>query len=483
MKEIKRLSTFVTIILLAAVLLVACGGSEPEVSEEPAPEPTTEVVEEVAPEPTEAPVEEAPAEGEAEAEEAEGDEAEGEEAEGEGEGEEAEGEGEGEEDEDEGEEDEGEEDEGEEAEGEAEVAAEESPVVEEAPAPEPASGFGYGIQAHMIYIDRSLTYANVNGLGFGWVKQQIEWKVWEQNPGEINWSEMDAIIQGSQENGIEVLFSTVGAPDWAREEGFDPNVAGPPADPATFANFNGAIAARYCGSALGAIEVWNEQNLHYEWGNKALNPADYIALLKPSYEAIKAACPEMVVVSGALTPAGNVGELAIDDFEYLDGMLQNGLLQYADGIGAHPSGYNVPPSLTYTEACDYITQKGTTFTGPCDDPHHSWSFRSTVDGYHERLQQNGATQKLWVTEFGWAAGGSYAEGYEYADDNSLEEQAQWTVEAFDYMRDSGKVQAAFLWNLNFRVVANNTEKAQWGIIADNTQPLPAFMALQAMEKK
>jgi hypothetical protein len=423
----------VTIILLAAVLLVGCGGAEPEVSEEPAPEPTTEVVEE-------APAEEAPAE-EAPAEEAAP------------------------------------------AEGEAEAAAEEAPVVEEAPAPDPASGFGYGIQAHMIYVERSLTYANVNGLGFGWLKQQIEWKEWEENPGEINWGEMDAIVEGAEENGISVLFSTVGAPDWAREEGFDANVAGPPADPATFANFNAAIATRYCGSALGAIEVWNEQNLHYEWGNKALNPVDYVALLKSSYEAIKAACPEIVVVSGALTPAGNVGEQAVDDFEYLDGMLQNGLLQYADGIGSHPSGYNVPPSLTYTEACDYIQQKGTSFTGPCDDPHHSWSFRSTVDGYYDLLQQNGASQKLWVTEFGWAAGGSYAEGYAYADDNSLDEQAEWTVEAFDYMRDSGKVEAAFLWNLNFRVVANKTEKAQWGILADNTQPLPAFMSLQAMEKK
>ena len=32
------------------------------------------------------------------------------------------------------------------------------------------------------------------------------------------------------------------------------------------------------------------------------------------------------------------------------------------------------------------------------------------------------------------------------------------------MRDWGWVGPAFLWNLNFRVVADGTEKAQWGIV-------------------
>ena len=349
------------------------------------------------------------------------------------------------------------------------------------PAPD-NSAFRYGIQAHLIHIDRSLPFANTTGLGFGWIKQQIEWNVWEPSQGNIDWSQMDGIAQEAQANGLTVFYSVVGAPDWAREAGFDGSVAGPPANPATFANFLSQMAARYCNNGVGAIEVWNEQNLHYEWGNQPLDPAAYMALLKPAYSAIKAACPNMIVVSGALTPAGNVGNLAVDDFTYLQGMFNNGLAQYADVIGAHPSGYNVPPSLRYGDACAFIQEKGTTFKGPCDTPHHSWSFLSTLEGYRDLIQQNGATQKIWATEFGWAAGGSFAAGYEYADDNSLDEQAEWSVEAFQYMRNSGYVSAAFLWNLNFRVVANNTEKAQWGIIADNTQPLPAFLALQAMPK-
>jgi hypothetical protein len=362
-----------------------------------------------------------------------------------------------------------------------------------APAPQPTqapaqpsaatpSGFGYGIQAHMIYLDKGPIYASTKSLGFNWLKQQIEWKAWEGSQGNIDWGEMDAIIDGAGANGISMLFSIVGAPGWAREGGYDASVAGPPSDPNTFAAFNGAVAGRYCGKALGAIEVWNEQNLHYEWGNKPLNPADYVALLRPSYAAIKAACPSMIVVSGALTPAGNVGTLAIDDFSYLEGMLQNGLLNYADAVGSHPSGYNVPPNLDHTQACAYLQQKGTSFMGPCDTPHHSWSFRSTVDGYYDMVQRHGGGKLIWATEFGWAAGGAYHPSYAYANDNSYQEQADWTVEAYQYMRSSGKVGAAFLWNLNFRVIADQTEKAQWGILRNDGSPLPAYSALQAMPK-
>jgi hypothetical protein len=219
-----------------------------------------------------------------------------------------------------------------------------------APPPSNPGGFRYGIQAHMVYVDRGSIYANTRALGFGWLKQQIEWKAWEPAPGQIQWGEMDGIVEGARSNGLNMLFSVVGAPGWAREPGYDPNVAGPPQDPATFASFLGAVAGRYCNNGVGAIEVWNEQNLHYEWGNKPLNPGDYVALLRPSYAAIKAACPSMIVISGALTPAGNVGSLAIDDFTYLEGMMRAGAGNYADAIGTHPSGYNVPPNLTYQQA-------------------------------------------------------------------------------------------------------------------------------------
>ena len=353
-----------------------------------------------------------------------------------------------------------------------------------APAPTGGGSFGYGVQAHMVHNDQAGQVMNVTaGMGFGWVKQQVEWRVFEPNPGDFQWGALEGIVNAANSAGINLLFSTVNSPAWAREPGFDPSVGGPPQDPQTFANFNGALAGKYCGSALKAIEVWNEQNLHYEWGNKPLNPGEYVALLAPSYAAIKAACPSMLVISGALTPAGNNGNLAMDDFAYMDGMFAAGVNNYADGFGAHPSGYNVPPSATGETACAAIQVSGNSFNGACDSPHHSWSFRSTMEGYRQRaVNAGGGNKRIWPTEFGWAAGGAFHPAYAYANDNSYEEQAAWTVEAYQMMRNWGWVGPAFLWNLNFRVVADGTEKAQWGIVKNDWSPLPAYSALQAMPK-
>ncbi len=360
-----------------------------------------------------------------------------------------------------------------------------APVVS-APPPSGALPFGYGIQAHMVDTSDDMiaqVMASTKGMGFNWVKQQIEWKRFEDTQGQIEYGPMDVIVNSANANGINLLFSIVNAPPWAREGGFDGSVGGPPADPATYASFVGAVAGKYCGSAVKAIEVWNEQNLHYEWGNKPLNPGEYVNLLAHAYAAIKAACPSMWVVSGAPTPAGNNGGLAMDDFAYLEEMFKAGANNYLDAVGAHPSGYNVPPSATGDTACAAIQQSGNSFNGACDSPHHSWSFRSTMEGYRNIMNVYGAGSKsIMPTEFGWAAGGAFHDAYRYANDNTLEEQAAWTVEAYQMMKSWGWVGPAILWNLNFRVVANGTEKAQWGIVGPGWEPLPAYNALANMPK-
>ena len=301
---------------------------------------------------------------------------------------------------------------------------------------------------------------------------------------------MQGIIDAASGAGISLLFSVVNAPDWARESGFDAGVGGPPADPNTFARFLGAMAGKYCGTSLKAIEVWNEQNLHYEWGNRPINPVEYMALLRPAYTEIKKACRSMMVISGALTPAGDNGSVAWDDFRYFEAMLQHGLANYADGFGAHPSGYNVPPSHRHDTACQAIQTTGHRFNGACDNPHHSWSFLSTMEGYRNLAVKHGAVNRpIWPTEFGWAAGGTHIissaderNRRAYADDNDYGEQAKWTVEAYTWMRNQGWVGPAILWNLNFRVVANGTEKALWGIVDPNWSNLPVFNALRDMPK-
>jgi hypothetical protein len=328
-----------------------------------------------------------------------------------------------------------------------------------------------------------MVMAKINDMGFGWVKQQVEWKHHEPAKGSYNWGSLDAIAAAASASGVKVLWSSVNAPAWSRPGG-DLSVGGPPNNPQDFADFLGALAGRYCGSSVKAIEVWNEQNLHYEWGNMAIDPAAYMALLKPAYNRIKQVCPSMIVVSGALTPTGAPPPLAVDDYQYLEGMYQNGLKNYSDAIGAHPSGFNVPPDVKGGQAaCDAITKDGASYRGPCNTLHHSWSFNATLNGYYNIMKKYGdAGKKIWPTEFGWASGWTGASGYEYANDNTLDEQAQWTVRAYQLMKQWGFVGVAFLWNLNFRVVAPGTEKAQWGIVYGDWKPAPAYSALKSMAK-
>ena len=347
--------------------------------------------------------------------------------------------------------------------------------------PAGAGTFGYGMQIDP-NADKAFAANAIKNVGFNWVKWQTPWKDLEGSPGQIGWGGEDSKVNFFAGQGLNVFASIVKSPKWARPGNTDFGVEGPPADPQTFANFLGAYAGRYCGK-VKAIEVWNEQNLHYEWGNEPLDPARYMDLLKRSYQAIKAACPQMIVISGALTPAGNVGNLAIDDMQYLEGMYQNGLKNYSDAIGAHPSGFNVPPSIGWQQACDFITQDNASFRGPCDNPHHSWSARSTVEGYRNIMVKYGDSNKrLWPTEFGWAAGGALHPSYGYANDNSRAEQAAWTVEFYQWMKSTGYVGPAFLWNLNYGMTHPALELAQWGILDAGGGPHPVYNALGSMPK-
>ncbi len=364
--------------------------------------------------------------------------------------------------------------------------------------------WGYGVQAHMLgggdLIARSML--ETKKLGFNWIKQQIRWEDFEPQAGQrnqTNWDQLDWIRAKAEEQGISVLLSVLVAPGWAREPGFDGSVVGPPRDNALFADFVAQLAAGdYCNSSIRAIEVWNEQNLHYEWGNKlgsVTNSAnEYVQLLKEASAAIRAACPSMLVVSGALTPAGNSRRpdglvVAIDDLEYLKEMIKLGMLNYVDAVGAHPSGYNIPPHARVQDYCEVIAGTGmANFDAGCNsgNPHRSFSFRSTMEEYRAAVVDLGQRPNIpiWPTEFGWAVASSPGyPNYAYALDNDLQEQAVWTVQAYQMMKDWGWVAAPILWNLNFRVVAQGTEREQWGIVNHpDWSPLPVYNSLKAMTK-
>lgn len=326
--------------------------------------------------------------------------------------------------------------------------------------------FGYGIQIDP-WGNRGEAIEKVKALGFSWVKFQLPWKDFEGGgPGQRNWP--DDIVDALSSQGIQILVSIVKSPNWARPGGTDLGVEGPPADPGTYASFVGEFAGRYCGR-VQAIEVWNEQNLHYEWGNETLSAARYMQLLKAAYGAIKANCGSMIVVSGAPTPTGANPPAAIRDTTYLEQMYQAGLRYYSDAIGAHPSGYGNPPDSRFQD-----WQAGN-YSRPSHVSDPSFYFRNTMEQYRNIMVKYGdGNKRIWPTEFGWAATGSPVAGYEYALYNSEQQQGEYIVRAYQMMRNWGFVGVAFLWNLNYNISNPGSELSAFGI-----QNRPAYDIISA----
>ena len=128
----------------------------------------------------------------------------------------------------------------------------------------------YGIQAFLWWDSDNKTAARdadlVQGLGFGWLKQQFSWRNIAGSRGGYDWFRPDGVLALAEARGLKVLARLDGTPFWALDDPaiLDHVVDTPPDDPALFAEFCGALAQRYAGR-IAAYEVWNEPNLTREW--------------------------------------------------------------------------------------------------------------------------------------------------------------------------------------------------------------------------
>lgn len=364
--------------------------------------------------------------------------------------------------------------------------------------PLPWGRFGYGIAIQGVIPvmgDHSYTMRqSKEQLGLDWVKQQLRWAdVHPDRTSAPNWSLYDPVVESANAMGLKVMLSIVDAPHWTRSYIDADPLGAPPDDLALYAAFMGEVVDRYKGR-IHAIEVWNEQNLNREWDTaEGLNPERYVEMLRLSYQAIKSRDPNIIVISGALSPTGVTSTdsanpnrlLYMDDYSYLERMIAAGFLDYTNCVGVHHNGINMPPNVTWNEGYNDPTAS---FRGPFDNPHHSWSFKSTIWDTYTKVQRAGYSKPLCLTEFGWATAEGWTEvpeGFGFAWDNTLAEQAQWTVEAFQLMRQWGFVHLAFLWNLDYGQkggLGQVDPNAPYSLVNFDGSPRPAYEALGAMPK-
>ncbi|WP_026370162.1 hypothetical protein [Kallotenue papyrolyticum] len=352
--------------------------------------------------------------------------------------------------------------------------------------PEP---FIYGSNAQLYYVDRdrTLTLAKIafesnNFTGQPtWIRQQVPWMDHMTCNGEIAWGELDRVVEAAAAKNVKLLFSVVRAPSCFTPDGKH----GMPtrANFGRLAQFLRAIVERYRGK-VHAIEVWNEQNYAIENGGVVADPSFYVDMLAVAYDAIKAADPNVIVVSGSPTPTEtNRRDVALSDLTYFRAMFRDPRFRNKmDVVGVHPAGTLNPP--------DALPEPNRPQRGVCD------GWRGNMEFYFRRLEQirqimveeGLGDRQMWVTEFGWASQNNTA-GYEYGGCVSEEQKAQYIRRAIELGRYNYApwVGAMFVWNLNFAVTWGQHgnpwhEQAAFGILNPDWSPRPAFSAIQDMPK-
>lgn len=286
-----------------------------------------------------------------------------------------------------------------------------------------------------------------NQLRLNWVRFELRWDYIEPEAGAYNWANWDTIFEQTSQYNLQVLVSVIGSPAWARESTADMNRIGPPADYRAYADFLRVLVERYP-ERIQAIEIWNGMNFQDKWDTaRGISAADYVDFLTFASKAIEESDSRILVVSGGLNPTGG-GEGAIDNQAYMEGMIEAGLLESVDCVGVRHSGYNIGPNVPWD---DVPPDNRATFRGPFDNPHHSWSFYTTVNSTARKIQAAGGNIPLCVTAFGWASAedlGSVPPDLPFAADNTLLEQRTWLLRAIQLMESWDFVRLAMISNLN-----------------------------------
>ena len=349
----------------------------------------------------------------------------------------------------------------------------------------PLPGFVYGFNAVLYGAGYGTTWQDRPRLmnlamqaGMPWIRQQVRWMDLHDKSGVIYWGELDHIVADAQKRQTQLLLSIVAAPRWTTANGLH----GMPARAhyATFNTFVEQMAHRYAGK-VRAYQIWNEQNLAVENGGTVSGVADYMDLLVGAARAIKAADPQAIVVSGALASTEtNWPTVAMSDLRYYDGMFRDPrFAEVIDIVGVHPGAHANPPEALWPD---------TPGPGPDFVTSREFYFRRVEDVRTLMLKHGLAAKPVWVTEFGWATQNT-SQYYEYGNQISFEQQADYLVRALQYSHTHyrGWLTGMFVWNLNFAIPWTSEgnplhEQASFGVLNGDWSPRPAYTALKNMPK-
>jgi hypothetical protein len=315
-----------------------------------------------------------------------------------------------------------------------------------------------GMNAQWVFQGLPTTWdANLAAMQAGGVKTvraDATWAVAEPAPPILGnhlylWTTADQMVTAMAKRGIRwqpvLSYSAL----WAASQ--VGNEHSPPSNPADFAAFARAFAARYGtnGSFWGehpelqrlpvrAYEIWNEQNLAQFWA-PGPNPAAYANLYAAARDAIHAADPQGQAVVGGLANTG-------DPPKFIEAMVtaRPDLRGHLDAVALHPYAADANAAM----ASIVRMRLGLQFLGSLDAP-------------------------IVVSEFGWSTMGSRA----VSETWRAGQMAQLTR---DLARSDCNVTAVQPYTWIPRDALNNEEDGYGLVASDGTQSQSAVDYLKAI---
>ena len=246
-----------------------------------------------------------------------------------------------------------------------------------------AADKSYGVTADLTaYSPQDLEQAlsRMSQLGLRWIRQPFPWAELEPARSQFNWKAWDRVVTAASHHGLQIVAVLDTTPTWARPPGTSPFT--PPTELADFGAFVRAVAARY-GDDVDYYQIWDEPNLSAHWGDRFVDPAAYVRLLREGAINLRAADPGAVVLTAALAPTLERGPLNLDEADFLAGLYAANAQPWFDIVAAQPYGFEQAPGA------------------PTDLGRLSFAraqlLRQVMVGHGD------AHKPVWATAFGWSA--------------------------------------------------------------------------------
>lgn len=302
------------------------------------------------------------------------------------------------------------------------------------------------------YVQRSLE--QVRQMGASWVVELFPWAyVQPRSRYGYDWSGSDMVVEHARRQGLQVVARLDLVPAWARPAKATDRYLDP-AHYQDYANYVAAFAARYRPLGLRHLLLWNEPNLHFEWGERPPDPGAYAAMLKVVYPAVKAAVPDAIVIAGALSPGQSIdaGAARMDDMQYLASLYDAQAGPYFDMWAVHAYGGQEPPGAA--PAAEKV------------------NFRRVelVRALLDRL--GGQGKPIIITE------GGYNDHPRWSAAISPAKRIRWTIATYEQARLYPWLVAVALWQFS-TPFATHSYPDSWNFVAPDGTPRAIYLAVQA----